>query len=102
MMSFSTIKLVLREFGDQKKTMPYPYNNKVRLIISELWCLLRYGARPINYVRFEFFKKNGCERNRYLTWVRYMRALKRFGTYTQAISGKIAEYKTFANYIRRP
>lgn len=91
-----------REFSEQNRTVPAPYNRDWRLIISEIWCLLRYGARPVDYVRFEFWKKNGCERNRYLTWGRYMRMKKLFGMYNENTYGKIAEYKTFADYIHRP
>lgn len=91
-----------REFSEQNKTVPAPYNRKGRLVISELWCLLCYGARPVDYVRFEFWKKNGYERKRYLTWGRYMRMKKLFGMYNENTYGKIAEYKTFAEYIHRP
>ncbi|KWW31932.1 MAG: hypothetical protein AUK63_28 [bacterium P3] len=72
------------------------------VIASELWCLLRYGASPVDYVRFEFYKKNHQERNRYLTIRRYRKLLKKFGFYNKTTYGKIAEYKTFANYIHRP
>lgn len=91
-----------REFSEQNKIVPAPYNRNGRLIISELWCLLRYGARPVDYVRFEFWKKNDQERNRYLTWGGYMRMKKLFGMYNESTYGKIAEYKTFAEYIHRP
>lgn len=101
-MNLSTIKKGLSEFNVQNVTVPEPYNKRFRLIISELWCLLRYGARPVDYVRFEFYKKNGHERNRYLTWGRYMRMKNLFGTYNESTHGKIAEYNTFADYIHRP
>ena len=91
-----------REFSEQNRMVPAPYNRDWRLIISEIWCLLRYGARPVDYVRFEFWKKNDRERNRYLTWGRYMRMKKLFGLYNESTYGKIAEYKTFADYIHRP
>ena len=92
----------LREFSEQNRMVPEIYNNPARLVLSELWCLLRYGARPVDYVRFEFYKKNGRERNRYLSWGRYMRMKKLFGMYNEATYGKIAEYKTFSDYIHRP
>lgn len=66
------------------------------------WCLVRYGARPIDYVRFEFHKKSAKERNRYLTIYRYFHLLRKFGADNEATHGKIAEYKTFAKYIHRP
>jgi len=71
-------------------------------IISVLWCLVRYGARPMDYTRFEFYKKNTYERNRYLTLYRYKKLLKKFGYYNETTHGKIAAYKTFADYIHRP
>ncbi len=101
-MNLSSIKKGFSEFGVENQTVPEPYNKRFRLLISELWCLLRYGARPVDYVRFEFYKKNGRERNRYLTWGRYMRMKKLFGLYNESTYGKIAEYKTFADYIHRP
>lgn len=67
-----------------------------------LWCLVRYGARPTDYVRFEFHRKSARERNRYLTFYRYLKMLKRFGYYNETTHGKIAEYNTFAEYIHRP
>lgn len=71
------------------------------VIISEIWCGLRYGANPIDYVRFEFYKKNHHERDRYLTTYRCQKLLKKFGYYNDTTYGKIAEYKTFADFIHR-
>lgn len=102
MVSVSILSKGLHEFSEQNQTVPEPYKKEFRLLVSELWCLLRYGARPVDYVRFEFYKKNGRERNRYLTWGRYMRMKKLFGLYNESTYGKIAEYKTFADYIHRP
>lgn len=65
------------------------------------WCLLRYGARPIDYVRFEFHKKSARERNRYLTIFRYFRLQNRFGAGMQGVKGKVEEYRTFSPYIKR-
>lgn len=67
-----------------------------------LWCLIRYGARPLDYTRFEFHKKSRRERNRYLTLYRYKGLLKQFGWHSAPVNGKIAEYQTFAEYIHRP
>lgn len=102
MVSRSILSKGLHEFSEQNQAVPEPYKKEFRLLISELWCLMRYGARPVDYVRFEFYKKNGQERNRYLTWGRYMRMKKLFGLYNEATYGKIAEYKTFTDYIHRP
>lgn len=97
------LKKGLAESVEQAKIVSEKYGIKrVVVIISELWCGLRYGAKPVDYVRFEFYKKNHRERNRYLTTYRYRRLLRKFGYYNETTFGKMAEYKTFADYIHRP
>lgn len=73
-----------------------------RVITSQMWCRFRYGANLADYERFEFYKKNHYERNRYLTRYRYSKLLTKFGYYNDTTYGKMAEYKTFADYIHRP
>lgn len=102
-MDIAIILKGLKEFGEQAQIVSNSYGGgKIRWIASMLWCLVRYGSRPIDYVRFEFHKKSAKERNRYLTLYRYKHLLKKFGTYNEQVRGKIAEYKTFADYIHRP
>lgn len=97
------IKKGVFEFSEQANIVQDKVGEeKIKWLSSMMWCLLRYGARPIDYVRFEFYKKNGTERNKYLTIYRYFKLLKKFGTYESNVYGKIAEYKTFADYIHRP
>ncbi len=97
------LKKGVAESVEQAKIVSELYDVKwVRVLVSELWCGLRYGAKPVDYVRFEFYKKNHHERNRYLTTYRYRKLLKKFGYYNETTMGKIAEYKSFANYIHRP
>lgn len=74
---------------------------KIRYLADMFWSLIRYGARPIDYVRFEFYKKSPLERNRYLTIYRYFKLLKKFGYRELETYGKVAEYKTFGDYIYR-
>ena len=103
MSSLTRLKKGIPEFGEQSAIIKSNYGgSKFRWIMDMFWCLIRYGARPFDYVRFEFYKKNAYERNRYLTVYRYFRLLKKFGSYNDAIHGKISEYKTFADYIHRP
>lgn len=100
---FVWIKKGLAESVEQAKIVSELYGiNWVRVLVSELWCGLRYGAKPVDYVRFEFYKKNHHERNRYLTLYRYRKLLRKFGYYNETTQGKIAEYQTFADYIHRP
>lgn len=92
-----------REFGEQAQIVSSTYGgSKFHWIVSMVWCLMRYGARPMDYVRFEFHRKSARERNRYLTLYRYKKLLNRFGYYNETTRGKIAEYKTFSDFIRRP
>ena len=92
-----------REFGEQAQIVSSTYGgSKFHWIVSMVWCLMRYGARPMDYVRFEFHRKSARERNRYLTLYRYKKLLNRFGYYNETTHGKIAEYKTFSDFIRRP
>lgn len=96
------LKKGLAESVVQAKIVSELYGvNWRRVLVSELWCGLRYGAKPVDYVRFEFYKKNHKERNRYLTTYRYRKLLRKFGYYNETTMGKIAEYNTFADYIHR-
>ena len=97
------IKQAIPEFSEQAQIVSNAYGGgKFRYILSMAWCLVRYGARPIDYVRFEFHKKSARERNRYLTIYRYFHLSRKFGADNEATHGKIAEYRTFAKYIHRP
>jgi hypothetical protein len=103
MIFLDRIKKGIPEFSEQAAIVANSYGgSKFHWMLSMVWCLLRYGARPIDYVRFEFHKKSPRERNRYLTIYRYFRLLKKFGTYNKHTHGKIAEYTTFADFIHRP
>lgn len=102
---FLWLKRYLPQGKEQSKIVSEKYGiNRGGVILSMLWCRLRYGAKPVDYVRFEFYKKNHHERNRYLTIHRFNRMLKDFGYYKtrENTYGKIAIYKTFADYIHRP
>lgn len=96
------LKQAIPEFREQSAIVAESYGGSaLRWKVDMAWCLLRYGARPIDYVRFEFHKKSARERNRYLTIYRYFRMQKYFGAGKEGISGKVEEYTTFARFIRR-
>lgn len=102
-MDRSTFKKGIKEFREQAQLVSNSYGGRYNYyLISMLWCLFRYGARPLDYTRFEFHKKSARERNRYLTLYRYVHLLKKFGRYNEAVFGKIAEYRTYSDYIKRP
>ena len=102
-MSFlKRIKQAIPEFQEQSEIVSENYGGSaLRWKLDMAWCLLRYGARPIDYVRFEFHKKSACERNRYLTICRYFHVAKHFGAGSTGTSGKVEEYHTFRRFIKR-
>lgn len=98
------IKQAMSEFPEQAAIVSESYGGcKFCWELDMFWCLIRYGARPIDYVRFEYHKKSGKERNRYLTIFRYFRLAKMLKkTACGGISGcKSEEYKAFGKFIRR-
>lgn len=102
MVLLQRIKTGIPEFGEQAAIVSASYGgNKFRWMLSMLWCLVRYGARPIDYVRFQFHKKSAYERNRYLTIYRYFRSIRHFGYGKSGVKGKVAEYETFKESIHR-
>lgn len=81
----------------------YPYVSKGKIILSMIYCMAKYGARPIDYARFEFQKKTSVERNRYMTINRYFIMRKHFDKELfQRLSGdKINEYAIYREFINR-
>ncbi len=96
------LKQAIPEFKEQARLVSKSYGGwYISWLSSMVWCLVRYGARPIDYVRFEFYKKSLKERNRYMTIYRYFRVGKHFGAGTEGVCGKDEEYRTFRDFIHR-
>lgn len=99
------IKQAMSEFPEQASIVSNSYGGcKFCWMLDMAWCIIRYGARPIDYVRFEFHKKSGRERNRYLTIYRYFALYKKIRKEMGAdnISGcKSEEYKRFDAFVKR-
>ena len=92
----------LQEFNEQAKIVSKQYGGgKLYWMLNMAWCLVRYGSRPIDYVRFEYHKKSAKERNRYLTFYRYLHSIKHFGYGLDEVKDKKAEYNTYKDYIKR-
>lgn len=67
-------------------------------------CLIRYGARPSDYLLFEFYNKSHHERNRYMTNIRWIKLYKAMikSVGDQGIGNdKVREYGIFKDYIKR-
>jgi len=97
----------ISEFKEQSQIVSDGYGgSRLYNMCSMAWCLLRYGARPIDYVRFEFYKKNNRERNRYMTIYRYF-AMNRYlqksiSVVEGGISGcKTQEYREYGDFVKR-
>ena len=98
------INQAMQEFPEQASIVSDTYSGyKLFWMIDMAWCLVRYGARPIDYVRFEFHKKSGRERDRYLTIFKYFKLAKKLKkTLGGNLMGyKTNEYKLFSEYIKR-
>ncbi len=64
---------------------------------------LRYGAMHCrDYVEFEFFRKNGREKNKFFTLRRYFNLIKHFDKETFfSLIDKASMYEIYSNYIHR-
>lgn len=77
---------------------------KAASIVDMLWCTLRYGAHTKDYFMFEFYKKNGWERNSYLTIIRYFRLvdmLNKALPQRSKLENKAFQHEMFHDFIRR-
>lgn len=99
------INQAMQEFPEQASIVSDTYSGyKLFWMIDMAWCMVRYGARPIDYVRFEFHKKSGRERDRYLTIFRYFKLAKKLKKLLgggNLMGHKANEYKLFSEYIKR-
>ncbi len=102
---FSLVQKALPEFNDCAKQVAEntKFGGAIRWKSVMLWNLIRYGARPIDYVRFEFYRKNSYEKDRYMTIYRYFSIVKRLQKEVpkELRGDKIGEYKYFNKFIKR-
>lgn len=76
---------------------------RLRILCSMLYCTVRYGARPIDYERFEFRRKSAFERNRYMTFLRYFKIAQKIDrkTFAEISGNKSRELEVFSDFISR-
>ena len=71
--------------------------------ISEIYCFIRYGCSPDDYFRYEFYRKSGFERDRFITYRRSQALIKRFNdpSKTHYFRDKRDFNKIFHSFIKR-
>ena len=101
-MNASAIKKGLWEFRTYPAMVSSNYGGSRFLwMFDMLWALLKYGARPVDYYRFDFFKLNRHERNRYLTFYKYMKIAKQLVREGAIMGDKVKEYQKYKSFIKR-
>lgn len=70
---------------------------------SEIYCFLRYGCSPDDYFRYEFYRKSGYERNKFITYRRSKRIIRQYNdpTYSKYFGDKCLFNEKFADFIGR-
>lgn len=107
-MSFaSNVNKALSEFGETSSSLAQSLSCfRAKVWASMAFCLVRYGARPIDYWRFEFYNKSSRRRNQCLTFIRYKRLYRRLmkEAYSHASisADKEQEYRIFSEFVHRP
>lgn len=103
-MNLETIKKVLLEYSGKSDAVAKSLGGgRLRTLLSMVYCTVRYGARPIDYERFEFKRKSAFERNRYMTFLRYFKIAKRIDRqiFSEISANKSRELQIFSNFVNR-
>lgn len=101
-MNIATIKKGLSEFVEYPKKVVSAYGGGIYVWrLDMVWCLLKYGARPIDYYRFGFYRLNRYERKRYMTFYKYLKLSKKSIANGAIMADKVQEYQRYSEYINR-
>lgn len=103
-MTPETIRKVLKEYREKSDSVAKVLSSgRLRTLMSMLYCTVKYGARPIDYERFEFRRKSAFERDRYMTILRYFKIAKKIDrkTFEEISANKSRELEVFSNFIHR-
>ncbi len=87
-----------------KELSKYYHRPAITFWAQELWFLLRYGSTFHDYIRYEFYNKNGRGVNEYITGRRHIklyRALNQNKDGSKAMRDKHVINRTFSKYISR-
>ena len=72
--------------------------------VKMAYSFLRYGAKPVDYWRFQFWRKSPSECDKYLTSMKYSKLYKKLRKLTDDkfhSGGKVYEYNLLKDYIKR-
>ena len=101
---YGSKELFQRSFGffDQETRRKYSGGGIVCNWISMLWCVLRHGSSPAEYIHLQFDRKSDRERARYFTMFRTDRFLKKANTGDSSLLWDKARFnRHFSAYLNR-
>lgn len=88
MLKIAQIKHGFSEINYYAGLVQANYNmKKIGVIADMIKCFILYGARAQDYWRFEFHKKSGRERDRYMTNMRWLSVVKKLSRTQKLIGG---------------
>lgn len=96
--------IIIRFHHDVKELSKYYHRPALVFWIQELWFLVRYGSTFHDYIRYEFYNKNGRGVNEYITGLRHIklyRALNKSNDGSEVVGDKYVINRTFTQYISR-
>lgn len=95
---------IARFSRDVKELSRQYHRPAVTFWLQELWFLARYGSTFHDYIRYEFYNKNGRGVNEYITGLRHIklyRALNQNKDGSKAVGDKYVVNSAFRSYIAR-
>ena len=84
-------------------TKKFYHGRYLRAWISLFYCAIRFGCSFDDYYRYEFYKKSNYERNKFMTYRRSKRIIRKYNTKEEIryFYDKETFNKKFAKYIKR-
>lgn len=94
------IRFTLTQLEENARLVP---RNRFLTKLDMIWCGLRYGAAPSNYVNFEFHRLNGRERGTFVTHRVSQKLMRRYnsGGDLDVLRSKLKFPQRFSRYFGR-
>lgn len=75
----------------------------IHALLCLFWCVIRFGASPDDFYRYELYKKSNFERNKFITYKRSQKIIKKFNSIESSMvfSDKSLFNSFFSEYINR-